>query len=182
MTDPTANRLYLALQAVIHQPTAQLARDTALWDFLSYVIGHHAESRSPVSATPAVPAAIECARDYLHADYARDISLEALAAIAGLSRFHFCRMFGKTVGVSPSVYQTQLRIAQARRLLAQGFPIATVAAAATRSSPETEVRKHDVRVIGSPSESTAAVAVDERSGRGAHILAARSYRRDAART
>lgn len=127
MTDPTANRLYLALQAVIHQPTAQLARDTALWDFLSYVIGHHAESRSPMTATPSVPAAVERARDYLQADYARDISLEELAAIAGLSRFHFCRVFGKTVGVSPSVYQTQLRIAQARRLLAQGLSIATVA-------------------------------------------------------
>ncbi|MGD1932446.1 MAG: helix-turn-helix domain-containing protein [Leptolyngbyaceae cyanobacterium] len=127
ITDPTANRLYLALQAVIHQPTAQLARDTALWEFLTYAIAHHTESRSPMAATPAVPAAVERARDYLHTDYARDISLAELAAIAGLSRFHFCRVFGKAVGVSPSLYQTQLRIAQARRLLAQGLSIATVA-------------------------------------------------------
>ncbi|NEQ42551.1 MAG: AraC family transcriptional regulator [Leptolyngbya sp. SIOISBB] len=127
ITDSTANRLYLTLQAVIHQPTAQLARDTALWDFLSYVIGQHAESRSPVAAAPSVPAAVNRARDYLQAYYARDISLAALAAIADLSRFHFCRVFSKTVGVSPGVYQTQLRIAQARRLLAQGLPIATVA-------------------------------------------------------
>ena len=147
ITDATANRLYLALQAVIHQPTAQLARDTALWDFLSYVIGHHAESRSPMAATPPVPAAVDRARNYLQADYARDISLEALAAIAGLSRFHFCRVFSKTVGVSPSVYQTQLRIAQARRLLAQGYPIATIAVLMTTSQSHTRQQSDLVQAV-----------------------------------
>ena len=73
MTDPRANRLYLALQAVIHQPMAQLGRDMALWDFLTYVIGHHGESQSSVAAAPPVPAAVDSGRDNQQAQYASDI-------------------------------------------------------------------------------------------------------------
>ncbi|MEO0455757.1 MAG: AraC family transcriptional regulator [Cyanobacteria bacterium P01_A01_bin.114] len=124
--DPELNRLFLALQSVISLPTSKLEQDMALWDFLVYLIEHYAFHRADPPVKPA-QAAVERARDYLHAYYAEDVSLAKLAAIANLSRFHFCRLFSKAVGVSSSTYQTQLRITEARRLLAQGFSIATVA-------------------------------------------------------
>jgi AraC-like DNA-binding protein len=99
----------------------------ALWGFLSHLIQRHALNHPCVSPLKSAHRAIELARDYLHVHYADDISLEALATIAGLSRFHFCRTFRKQVGVSPGAYQTQLRIAQAKKLLVQGFSIATAA-------------------------------------------------------
>ncbi|MEO0349870.1 MAG: AraC family transcriptional regulator [Cyanobacteria bacterium P01_A01_bin.15] len=126
IADPTLKRLFLNLQTVIDHRASQLEQDTALWTFLSYLVARYASNRltaPPVKPVPAIKRAV----DYLQAHYADDVSLQDLAAIADLSRFHFCRVFGKTVGLSPSVYQTQLRIAEARKLLAQGLSIATVA-------------------------------------------------------
>jgi AraC-like DNA-binding protein len=127
-TDSILNRLFLALPAAMEQKNSQLEQDVALGDFLSYLIRHYASNSPSVRPLPAAHAAVMLARDYLHAHYASDISLETLAAIAGLSRFHFCRVFRKVLGVSPSAYQTQLRIAQAKKLLVKGTSLAAVAA------------------------------------------------------
>ena len=126
ITDPELIRLLLALQTVINKQTSKLEQETALWDFLTHLIARHATDQSTIQQIKPVHQAVEQAREYLHVHYADDISLEELAAIAGLSRFHFCRVFKKTVGISPSAYQTQLRIAQSRKLLVKGVPIATV--------------------------------------------------------
>ncbi|MDJ0707315.1 MAG: AraC family transcriptional regulator [Leptolyngbyaceae cyanobacterium MO_188.B28] len=126
ITDSELNRLFLTLQAATDRQNSKLEQETALWDFLTYLIANHASNQSAVQPVKPVHKAVEHARDYLHAHYADDISLEELAAIAGLSRFYFCRVFSKTVGISPGAYQTQLRIAQSRKLLAQGLPIANV--------------------------------------------------------
>ena len=46
-----------------------------------------------------------------------EFSLDRLAAQAGLSRFHFQRLFKAATGVSPSRYHIDLRLNEARRLL-----------------------------------------------------------------
>ncbi|MBW4656372.1 MAG: AraC family transcriptional regulator [Kaiparowitsia implicata GSE-PSE-MK54-09C] len=129
LTDSQLNHLFLALQAAADQRTSKLERDIALWDFLSYLIKRYVSNSPSVRSLKSTRTAVMLACDYLHAHYASDISLDTLAAIAGLSRFHFCRVFRKEVGVSSSTYQTQLRIAQAKKLLVQGFSIAKVATA-----------------------------------------------------
>jgi AraC-like DNA-binding protein len=126
LTDPVLNQLFLAIQTA-NQQSAILEQETALWKFLSYLIHHHALNRPAVRPLKCTQATINLARDYLHAHYAEDIALETLAAIAGLSRFHFCRAFHKQVGLSASAYQIQLRIAQSKKLLMQGGSIKTVA-------------------------------------------------------
>ncbi len=127
LTDPQLNRLFLNLHAAAKKQIFKLEQDTALWDFASHLVSYHAENRPSVRPFKSAHAAVRHACDFLHTHYASDVSLEELATIAGLSRFHFCRIFGKEIGVSPSAYQTQLRIAQAKKLLLQSIPIATVA-------------------------------------------------------
>jgi len=46
-----------------------------------------------------------------------DFDLAQLAALAGLSKYHFHRLFKSAIGVSPSRYHTNLRMELARRLL-----------------------------------------------------------------
>lgn len=128
LTDPKLNHLFLALQAATDQKNSKLEQDVALWEFLSCLIKHHSLDSPSVCPLKSAHTAVMLARDYLHAHYTNDISLESLAAIAGLSRFHFCRVFRKELGVSPSVYQTQLRIAQAKKLLIQRIPISGITA------------------------------------------------------
>jgi AraC family transcriptional regulator len=56
---------------------------------------------------------------FVGAHLAEDISLTQLAALCGLSRFHFSRAFKKTAGISPYAYVTERRIDRAKDLLLQ---------------------------------------------------------------
>jgi AraC family transcriptional regulator len=68
--------------------------------------------------------------DFIQSNLHQHISLTGLAELAGLSRYHFCRAFKKSLGVSPVRHVRALRIAAARNLLRQdGITIAEVAAA-----------------------------------------------------
>jgi len=55
--------------------------------------------------------------DWMAEHLAEEFSLDQLAAQAGLSKFHFHRLFKAAVGVSPSNYHMNLRMEQAKRLL-----------------------------------------------------------------
>jgi AraC family transcriptional regulator len=45
------------------------------------------------------------------------VSLAALASDAGLSRFHFCRAFKDSMGLSPHAWLRQYRLEQAKTML-----------------------------------------------------------------
>ncbi|OAM91322.1 AraC family transcriptional regulator [Termitidicoccus mucosus] len=55
--------------------------------------------------------------DYMEAHLDEEFRLDGLAREAGMSKFHFCRLFNKTTGHSPSRYFIRLRMERARRLL-----------------------------------------------------------------
>jgi AraC-like DNA-binding protein len=73
------------------------------------------------------PDAVARARDYLVENYASDIGLEELAAVAGLSRAHLIRAFRRKFHVTPHAFLTDLRIRAARRRLQRGDPLAEIA-------------------------------------------------------
>lgn len=55
--------------------------------------------------------------EFLESNLAVDISLQELAAVVGLSPFHFCRMFKQTTGMSPFQWRKQCRVKRAQELL-----------------------------------------------------------------
>ena len=83
----------------------------------------------PVQKTPAVPPGIVRARAVIDAAPEADVRLDALAAAACLSRFHFVRVFARLTGQTPHSYRTSRRINAARRMLSAGSAPADVAAA-----------------------------------------------------
>lgn len=66
-------------------------------------------------------------RDYLREHYDRDVSLADLTAHTNLSPFYLLRIFQREVGLTPHQYQTQVRIARARKLIRKGCPISQAA-------------------------------------------------------
>jgi AraC-like DNA-binding protein len=67
-------------------------------------------------------------REYLDANTRRNVALEDLSELSGLSAYHLIRVFRQEWGLSPHAYFEQVRIHRARRLLKEGVPIADVAA------------------------------------------------------
>jgi AraC-like DNA-binding protein len=57
------------------------------------------------------------ARDHADRHYPEPIDLAALAAVAGLSKFHFLRLFRATYGVTPAAYLSRRRVERAQDLL-----------------------------------------------------------------
>lgn len=47
----------------------------------------------------------------------RSIALSELAAVANVSKFHFCRLFKQRTGMTPMAFVEQLRIERARQLI-----------------------------------------------------------------
>jgi AraC-like DNA-binding protein len=57
------------------------------------------------------------ARNLVDRQYAEPLDLDALAAAAGVSKYHFLRCFTATYGVTPARYLTERRIERAQDLL-----------------------------------------------------------------
>lgn len=57
---------------------------------------------------------------YLETNFTSNISLSELASISNLSKFHFSRLFSKTVGMSFKDYINRKRIEKAKALLKEG--------------------------------------------------------------
>ena len=57
------------------------------------------------------------ARDHIDRHYAEPIDLDTLARIAGLSKYHFLRLFRMTYGRTPAAYLSERRVERAQDLL-----------------------------------------------------------------
>ena len=57
------------------------------------------------------------ARDLADRNYAEPLDLDALAAAAGVSKYHFLRCFTATYGKTPALYLAERRIERAQDLL-----------------------------------------------------------------
>jgi AraC family transcriptional regulator len=87
-----------------------------------------------------------------------DISLEDLAAEAHLSPFHFARMFKRSIGASPRVHLTRLRLEKACKLLeTTNLPVTEIALEVGYSSNQVLARLFSKHRQISPSEYRRAV-------------------------
>jgi len=86
---------------------------------------NHSES---VQIPLALPQQIRNAIEFIERECCREITLDELADIAGLSKFHFSRLFSKYIGISPIQYISSCRIRRAEKyLLESPASISTVA-------------------------------------------------------
>ena len=63
------------------------------------------------------PMTLRRAIERLRSDSEKDVSLAGLASDAGLSRFHFCRAFKESTGLSPHAWLRQHQLEQAMNML-----------------------------------------------------------------
>jgi len=87
------------------------------------------------------PWQIRRATDYLRANLAREVTLGELAALVGLSPYHFARAFKASAGLPPNAYHRLLRVERAKELLVRtDLDVTAVAAAVGYASPSAFAR------------------------------------------
>ncbi|GAE94371.1 transcriptional regulator [Gracilibacillus boraciitolerans JCM 21714] len=64
-----------------------------------------------------LPVAIAKAMTYIEKNYAKDLTLDDIIQVAGLSKYHFTRLFAKTLNETPIQYVTKIRMQHALDLL-----------------------------------------------------------------
>lgn len=119
--DPITSRLLLSAADV---PESNGALDALFRQQLTDLLATRllaAHAGAPTTVQPVVgglaPKVLLRTIERLRSDSDADISLAALAAEAGLSRFHFCRAFKESTGLSPHAWLRQYRLEQAMHML-----------------------------------------------------------------
>jgi AraC-like DNA-binding protein len=74
-------------------------------------------SATPTRAPGDVLIHLRWARDHADRHYTESLTLSELARVAGLSKFHFQRLFTATYGMSPATYVSHRRLERAQDLL-----------------------------------------------------------------
>jgi AraC family transcriptional regulator len=93
---------------------------------------------------PQLKRVIEC----IHAELGGSLNLARLAAVAGLSPFHFARLFKKSTGQTPHEFVVRLRVQRARALLLESPDKLTDIAVQVGFCDQSHLTRHFRRVYG----------------------------------
>jgi transcriptional regulator of acetoin/glycerol metabolism/AraC-like DNA-binding protein len=94
------------------------------------------------------PGAMRRVREHVEAHLSESIDLAELAAVAGLSVYHFARAFKQSAGVAPHHYLVHRRIERAQEMLARSeLPLSGIALA-TGFSDQSHLARHFRQMLG----------------------------------
>lgn len=121
--DPQIEAIGLMLLSELQQgPTANKLYVDSLANVLAvHLIRHHTITQpQPVMYEGGLPQRqLAQVLDYIDAHLHQEIKLADLAALLGISEFHFSRQFKRVLGTAPYQYLLQQRIERAKQLLKQ---------------------------------------------------------------
>ncbi|HLI13730.1 MAG TPA: AraC family transcriptional regulator [Alphaproteobacteria bacterium] len=141
VTDAALARRLSRLHRALEHPEGRLEREALLITALVDLARRHGGAVPHAGSRRHNPRSVVVALDYLTANFTEDISLAELASLAGVDRFHLLRAFRRCVGLPPHLYQTQLRLRHAKRLMLAGEPPAMAAVAAGFADQSHLIRK-----------------------------------------
>ena len=108
---------FAELCAVFDGPGSSLEREEKLLFLVGDVVETFWDDTKPVGKEARM---VEAMKTYLNFHYARDILTKDLATLAEMPEAYMVSVFKQATGVTPSAYQTLMRLAKARALLAWG--------------------------------------------------------------
>jgi AraC-like DNA-binding protein len=92
------------------------------------------------------------AKEFLESHVHETVTLQQLAAVSAMSRFHLVRSFTQQFGIPPHAYLLQARVKKARALLRSGMPGVEVAPA-VGFADQSHFTRHFKKIMGvTPSE------------------------------
>ncbi|MEO2202606.1 AraC family transcriptional regulator [Paenibacillus pabuli] len=107
------------LHLMILEEQSDFGKEELLLLLLEQLLRDYADAESPISSQD-VTTEIKRICEYIESHYMESISLNELAELSGMSKYHLVRVFTHQKGISPYRYLETIRINQAKRLLEQG--------------------------------------------------------------
>ena len=126
--NPEITASYQSLHLSFENGGTTLERESLGLRFLTQLLQRCTQEGLRLKSVGREQRIVQRVRDYIVEFHANNISLSELARLANLSPFHLTRVFAKEIGMPPHAFQTQVRIAQAKKLIRSGLPLADVAA------------------------------------------------------
>jgi AraC-like DNA-binding protein len=115
---------------------------------LDLLAGLRQLSRVPQARGGLPPGAMRRVREHVETHLSESIDVAELAAIAGLSVFHFARQFKQSAGVTPHHYLIKRRVERAREMLVRtDFSLSEIAIV-TGFSDQSHFARHFRHVLG----------------------------------
>lgn len=125
--DPLLQQVILGVAARLREGAPEIYAESAAQFLAMHMLVRHA-GHEPHKAPTREALRMQRVCDYMQAHLSESISLEDLAKVACVSRFHLIRMFKHACGETPYQHLTRLRIEHARQRLASGAePVADIA-------------------------------------------------------
>jgi AraC family transcriptional regulator len=118
----------LASESATDYPNGPLFWDEIASGFIDGLIARHTSASESRARGTLGKDMLKRLKDYVLAHLDEPIEVTTLANLAGLSPFHFSRVFARSVGLTPHRYIVHLRLQQAIALLRDGrFGLAEIA-------------------------------------------------------
>jgi AraC-like DNA-binding protein len=128
------------------QSSHALERESALRIFFHQLAARYGGMLTPPQRCREANA-LRQVRDYLEDNFDREIALRELSELTNLSPYYVNRAFRLAYGIPPHAYLIQARIARAKRMLRQKWPIAHVAYR-TGFADQAHLTRHFKRMVG----------------------------------
>ncbi|NEQ33261.1 MAG: AraC family transcriptional regulator [Leptolyngbya sp. SIO4C5] len=132
---------------MLEQEADPLARESQWLWLASYMVQRYGDTRSPIAKTRRDRPLAQQARAYLTDHYLDPVTLDQLAQTVNLPPLKLLRLFRREWGLPPHQYLIQVRVQQAKRLIATGVPLAVVAAD-TGFADQSHLTRHFKRWVG----------------------------------
>ena len=131
-SDPLLHEVVAALRSVsqVDDPAANLLTESLFNAACARILRNYAKVRYPLPGPPRLTDdQLRLAIDYIHDHIGEPLELISVSRAAGLSEFHFARLFKAATGATPFQFVTRTRMERAKQLLRKTrLPISEIAA------------------------------------------------------
>jgi AraC family transcriptional regulator len=165
--DPRIEHIGWALKAEIDQglPSGRIYRESLATALAAHLVAAHSSTSSEGTPRGEMPR-LRHVLGYIEEHLAHDLSLAAIASIAGLSVSHTKAMFRRATGLPIHQYVIRRRVELAARLLRHGSIPASQVALAAGFSHQSHMARHMRKLLGvTPAGLTALSECPDSGGR-----------------
>ncbi|MBS0517372.1 MAG: AraC family transcriptional regulator [Proteobacteria bacterium] len=145
--DPDLIEGFLAMHRALEEGRDVFRERELLIAAFGTLFRRHGSGGRSIRAAPRDRVLLKRVTARMHAEFASDLSLDALAESVGLTVFQLIGLFKRTVGLTPHAYLTQVRLGIACRQLQRAQSPAEVAAA-VGFYDQSALNKHFKRCYG----------------------------------